>query len=156
MISFVFFTIPVLLAILIIFIVAGVKSTPEGGGDHVIKNIYIYLVLFATLMMTIGGSVAAFMAVADIVAPAPYHQTFEEFRRWGGGKPYPETRQETDAEETKLSEEELKERYEALVTAERERQVNRAKNNLIKSLGWVVIPLPIFVYFQRRLARKDA
>jgi hypothetical protein len=48
----------------------------------VIKNAYVYLVLFATLMMIIGGSVSAFMAIADIVAPAPYYQSFEDFKRY--------------------------------------------------------------------------
>ena len=36
----------------------------------------------ATLMMVIGGSVSAFMAVADIVAPTPYYQSFEDFKRF--------------------------------------------------------------------------
>jgi hypothetical protein len=141
--------IPVLAIALIILIVAGIKTGPEKGGEDVIKSVYIYLVLFATLMMTIGGSVGVFMAAADIIAPAPYYQSFEEFKNWGGPeKPY--TDRET-TEETKLSEEELKEKYEAMVSAEKERQINRAKNNLIKSFGWIVIPLPVFIYFQRRL-----
>ncbi len=48
-----------------------------------IRKVYVYLVLFATLMMVIGGSVSAFMAAADLVAPAPYHQTYAEFRQYG-------------------------------------------------------------------------
>jgi hypothetical protein len=42
-----------------------------------------------------------------------------------------------------------------MVSAEKERQIMRAKNSLIKSLGWIIIPLPIFLFFQRRLARKE-
>ena len=120
-----------------------VNSTEEG--KYMMKNAYIYVVLFATLMMIIGGSVSAFMAIADIVAPTPYHQSFEEFRQWNLEKP------EIPGAKANISEAEIIKRYEALVIAEKDRQVNRAKNNLIKSMGWVIIPLPVFVIFQRRL-----
>jgi len=111
-------------------------------------------VLFATLMMTIGGSVGVFMAVADIIAPVSYHQTFEEFKqqRFDGEKP--RAGAETLNKEANLSEEELKNQYDAKVLMDKERQANRAKNNLIKSFGWIIIPLPVFIYFQRRLVNK--
>ncbi|HAA08331.1 MAG: hypothetical protein ACOX6F_07960 [Syntrophomonadaceae bacterium] len=149
----IFVPIVLLVSILMItgVIVAAIKTSKPEGGNSVIKNVYIYLVLFATLMMTIGGSVAAFMAVADIIAPAPYYQTFEEYKRWGM-----ERTDLKDTEIAQLSEEELKIRYEAMVTAETERQIIRAKNNLIKSLGWIIIPLPIFIYYQRRLKDREA
>lgn len=147
--------IPILIAaliVIIIAIIAGVKNTHEKGGEDVIKHVYVYLVLFATLMMTIGGSVATFMAAADIIAPAPYYQSFEDYKRWNTSeKPSGEN---TD-EEVTLSDEELRDRYDAMVEAEKDRQISRAKNNLIKSFGWIIIPLPIFIYFQRRLARKE-
>lgn len=139
--------------VVIVLIVTGLKVEPDNGGKDMIKNVYIYLVLFATLMMTIGGSVGAFMAVADIVAPVPYHQTFEEFKRFDGAKPNVGT--DTIDKEANLSEEELKQQYEAMVLMERERQANRAKNSLIKSFGWIIIPLPVFIYFQRRLVNKE-
>lgn len=145
--------IPVLVVVLIVFLVVGFKTeSEEEGGEEMIKNVYIYLVLFATLMMTIGGSVGTFMAVADIIAPAPYHQSFEEYQRWGPEKP----RVENGAEEPQMSETELKEQYDAMVSTEKARQVNRAKNSLIKSFGWIIIPLPVFIYFQRRLIKKDS
>jgi len=150
--SLIIMIIPVVLVALIVVIIAGIKSGQEKGGEDMIKNVYIYLVLFATLMMTIGGSVASFMAVADIIVPTPYYQSFEEYSRFGQEKPYPD--REVPAE-VKLSEAELKEKYVAMVSAEKERQVNRAKNTLIKSFGWILIPFPIFIYFQRRLVKKE-
>ncbi len=138
--------VPILIIAVIGLIVAGTRNGSEGG-EQVIKNVYIYLVLFATLMMVIGGSVAAFMATADLFAPAPYHQTFEDFKRWGVEK-------EVMEEDVKLSEEELRERYDSMVQSENERQSARAKNSLIKSFGWIVIPLPIFIYFQKRLLKS--
>jgi Ca2+/Na+ antiporter len=148
----------VLLAVivLIVFIIMGLKmDKTESEGEDVIKKVYVYIVLFATLMMTIGGSVSAFMAAADIIAPAPYYQTFEEYKKWNTvDKPAVE-KNGTETEEPILSEEELIENYNAMVSAEKERHINRAKNNLIKSFGWIIIPLPIFIYFQRRLKNKE-
>lgn len=137
--------------VLVVLLVVGSKAGIEKGGEDVIKKVYVYLVLFATLMMTIGGSVAAFMALADIVSPAVYYQSFEEYKRYG----YPEKISGDAKNEAQLSGEELMARYQAMVVSEKERQVQRAKNNLIKSLGWIVIPLPVFIYFQRQLPKKE-
>ncbi|MGF7184303.1 hypothetical protein GGQ84_000386 [Desulfitispora alkaliphila] len=147
--------IPILLVsfiVLIVFIVVGIKAGNQKGGEDLIKNVYIYLVLFATLMMTIGGSVGSFMALADIVAPTPYHQTYDDFKRHGvhnqrvGGE---------EVDQEKIPEEEIREMYERAEMSHRERQIARAQNSLVKSLGWIVIPLPIFMYFQRMLARRE-
>jgi hypothetical protein len=134
-------------------LIAGVKGDSKIGGEEMIKKVYLYLVLFTTLMMTIGGGVAAFMAIADMVAPTGYYQSFEEYKRNGGEKL--EGAQSAD-EFKKLTEDQLKERYDTLVAAEKERQSDRATNSLIKSLGWIIIPFPIFIYFQRRLRVKEA
>lgn len=137
------------IAIIFILVAAGMGKLGSEEGGEMIKNIYIYLVLFATLMMTIGGSVAVFMAVADIVAPVSNYQTFEDYKL-STDKTYVD-RNEGKAQ---LTEQELKDNYEAMVLSEKERQINRAKNALIKSFGWIVIPFPIFLYFQRRLVKK--
>ena len=136
---------------LVLVIAAAVRASAAEGGDGMIKSVYVYLVLFATLMMITGGSVSAFMAVADIVAPTPYYQTFEDFRRYSVDVEY---REGSGEGTTQVSEEELRARYDAMVQAEKERRINQAKNSLIKSLGWIVIPLPVFMYFQRM--RKEA
>ncbi|MFA6670955.1 MAG: metallophosphoesterase [Bacillota bacterium] len=136
----------------IILAVAGVRAESKEGGENMIKNVYIYLVLFATLMMTIGGSVGVFMATADIVAPAYYYQSFEDYKRWGTEKQGVEGEK---AEQPELTEEELRANYDAMVQQEKNRQIERAKNNLIKSFGWIAIPLPVFIYFQRRLVKKE-
>ena len=118
-----------------------------------IKTLFYYLVLFATLMMTIGGSVSAFMAIADLVAPAPYYQSFENYKEMMNG-----TRKAIDEgqaeEQEPLSEEVLRERYDAMAEEERINEQKRAINTLIKSLGWIIIPFPIFLYYQRRLKAK--
>lgn len=152
--SLIFVFILAIIVVTTLLIIVGVKVQQNKGGEDVIKNVYIYLVLFATLMMTIGGSVAAFMAVADIMSPSPYYQSFEEFKNMDYKQNYDPERPEATAKET-LSEEELKIRYDAMVASEKERAINRAKNSLIKSFGWIVIPLPIFIFFQRKLVQKN-
>ncbi len=142
-----------IVVVVIVLIVTGLKAETDNGGKNMIKNVYIYLVLFATLMMTIGGSVGAFMAVADIIQPVPYYQTFEEFKRFDVKEP--RIGANTIDQEANLSEEELRQQYDAMVLMESERQANRAKNYLIKSFGWIIIPLPVFLYFQRRLVNKE-
>ena len=151
--AYIMFAVITVIIMLVILSVAGVKAQSKERGAEMIKHVYIYLVLFATLMMTIGGSVGMFMAIADIVAPQPHFQSFEDFSRWGHEKPRVPGEL---PQEANLSEEELKERYNAMVAVEKERQIARAKNALVKSFGWIAIPFPIFIYFQRRLARNDA
>lgn len=146
------YIVPVVLLATVVMVIAGIRGDGQRGGEDVIKNVYIYLVLFATLMMTIGGSVGTFMAVADIVAPAPYYQSFEDFKNFGAQRPAAD---KEDAGETTLSEEELRVRYDAMVQEQRDMQAARAKNSLIKSLGWIVMPLAVFLYYQKRLPRKE-
>lgn len=137
---------------IIVLIVVGIKAEPDKGGEDMIKNVYIYLVLFATLMMTIGGSVAIFMAAADMISPTPYYQSFEDYKSYGMSKIEGPA---GNLEETKkLSDEELLVKYNVMVKAEKDRQMQMAKNNMIKSFGWIIVPLPVFIYFQRRLLKK--
>ncbi len=139
------------------FILAGVLGARKGNGEHLergnemIKTIYVYVILFATLMMTIGGTVAAFMAVADIVSPPAYGQTFEQYKtmpQYKGDYPTPVKQEQT------LSDAELKSRYDQMISDEKSMAKERAVNSLIKSFGWIVVPLPIFIFFQRKVKKQ--
>ena len=148
------FSLGILLALLAAAVIVGgvIGSSSQHGGEDMIKNVYLYVVLFATLMMTIGGSVGVFMAAADIVSPAPYYQSFEDFQRWGKERSLEEYENEKGSA---ITEAELREQYENMVRSETDRQIARAKNSLIKSLGWIAIPLPVFLFFSRKLRQKD-
>ncbi len=141
-----------LVVILTVFaILASRKNTVNKEGDkNMMKSLFYYLVLFATLMMTIGGSVSAFMAVADIVSPPPYYQSYENFKEMTRNAKYQTPDGQTEEPEA-ISEEELRERYDTMVEETRAQEQSRAINRLIKSLGWIVIPFPIFLYYQRRM-----
>lgn len=121
------------------------------GGKVMIKTVYTYLILFATLMMTIGGSVAAFMAVADLISPPSYYMSFEDYKR---GYNYPKEAMENPTPVVEKSEDQLKTEYQTMVNDEKNRAKERALNSLIKSFGWIVIPLPVFLYYQRRLRHE--
>lgn len=148
----VFFVAFLALMIFLLVMSRNLDTRSEKEGEDMIKTVYLYLVLFVTLMMIIGGSVGAFMALADMLAPTPYYMSFEDYKlRFTDKSP---TGQEVSPMPT---EEEMRRGYEDMVQTERDRQVVRAKNSLIKSFGWIVIPLPVFLFFQRKLGRgKEA
>jgi len=147
---------PLVLLVLIIPTVIGVKKGREESlerGQEMIKTVYVYLILFATLMMTIGGTVAAFMAVSDIVSPPPSYQSFEQYRLQPQYKgelapttPVPQTPTISDAD--------LKHRYDQMMMDEKANTKQRAVNSLIKSFGWIIVPLPVFLFFQNRLKKQ--
>ncbi|NLP50503.1 hypothetical protein [Bacillus sp. RO1] len=121
-----------------------------------IRVVYYYVILFMTLMMTIGGSVAAFMAIADIVSPSSYYQTYSEYKEMKianktkydeSGKPI--------SEQPKIDDDELLAEYNTVVAQEKERSKEMAWNTLIKSFGWIIIPLPIFIFYQRKVRRNE-
>jgi hypothetical protein len=147
--------IPLVLFVLIITSVVGIKKGSGESlerGDEMIKTVYVYLILFATLMMTIGGTVAAFMAVADIVAAPPYYQSFEQYKAAPQYKGEPTATVPVKPEQT-LSDAELKANYDQMVASEKSLTKERAVNSLIKSFGWIVVPLPIFLFFQSRVKK---
>ncbi|MBM7691410.1 hypothetical protein JOC77_000815 [Peribacillus deserti] len=112
------------------------------------RHLYIYLVLFATLMMTIGGGISIFMAAADLVSPPAFYQSYNEFVDLKNN--------EADKKESGLSEEELRRQYETAVNDHKDRVKNEAKNQLIKSLGFIIIPLPIFLYFNKLRGKGES
>jgi hypothetical protein len=118
----------------------------EPGGKMGMRTIYVYAVLFATLMMSIGGSVGVFMAIADIVSPPAYYESYEEYRM---------TQQQKAGNQAVANDEQLKKDYADLIAHQKQQAKERAMNSLIKSLGWIVIPLPVFIYFQRRVKSSD-
>ena len=148
--------VPLVLLVLIIASVIGVKKGREESlerGNDMIKTVYVYLILFATLMMTIGGTVAAFMAVADLVSP-PYYQSFEQYRlqpQQYKGEAAPTT-PVTPAQT--VSDADFKTRYDQMIIDEKVNTKQRAINSLIKSFGWIIVPLPIFMFFQRRIKQQ--
>ncbi|WP_174726900.1 hypothetical protein [Mesobacillus harenae] len=132
----------ILPVVIIIFIIAFAVKSKEKGGETVLRHLYTYLVLFATLMMVIGGGVSIFMAAADLISPPAYFQSYQDYKQM----------REYDKVEgivVERSEDELRQEYDQFLNDERERTKSNAVNQIIKSLGFIVIPLPVFLYFNR-------
>ncbi|WP_415812972.1 hypothetical protein [Mesobacillus thioparans] len=128
--------------VVLIFIVAFAVKNKEQGGEKVVRHLYTYLVLFATLMMVIGGGVSIFMAAADLASPTGYYQSYTDYKQNTlVGK--------IEGSKTEISEEEMRSNYEVYVKEEQKREKDRSINQIIKSLGFIVIPLPVFLYFNR-------
>jgi hypothetical protein len=138
------FVIPALFAI---FILVYVVKNKENGGELVFRHLYTYLVLFTTLMMVIGGSISIFMAAADLISPPGYYQSFDEYSQMKEFNP--------NGENIEIDEQELREDYEHTVKEEQNRRKANAMNQIVKSLGFIVIPLPIFLYFNRLRTRQS-
>lgn len=134
---------PLIIGLVLIAFVIVVVAKNKEGGENMIRHLYTYLVLFATLMMVIGGGISIFMATADLVSPPSYYQSYSDFKMMKQSEKF-----EGDKTES-LSEEQLRVEYDQLIEDEKRRQQENAKNQIIKSLGFIVIPLPIFIYFNR-------
>ena len=128
--------------VFILFVVASSAKNKGKDEELMIRHFYTYLVLFATLMMVIGGGISIFMAAADLVSPPSYYQSFEDYKNF---------RQEVQIKEENqkeiITDEEIQASYDQMVQNEKNRIKENAKNQIIKSLGFIVIPLPVFLYF---------
>lgn len=135
--------------IFLMFAVTGARSIrrDEEGGMDVLKGVYYYVVIFITLMMIIGGSIGAFMAISDYFYPSPYFESYEQYRQ---------TALKQSGDGTEISEKELRTRYEQAVQDERAKTRQSAINTLIKSFGWVIVPLPVFIYFKKNISTLSA
>lgn len=140
MVSILFLFLPVLLlvGIVILFIKKKDKFTKEEW-KVVLNDLYLHSVLFVTLMITIGGSLLIYSNMVDwIVSKESFSFTLEEFENT---HPF-------------LSNEEIKIAYEkeSLLFEQSEKRLHL--RTLISSFGWVLIPLPLFLHFRRKVSTK--
>lgn len=118
----------------------------------VIKKVYVYLVLFATLMMTIGGSVSVFVSIANLVAPNTYVLSYEDYVQTY------HTEYDTKGNIKHGSTKDVdtyKEHYDNYIKQEEDLEKKRSLNQLIASFGWIIIPLPVFLFMQRSLREEE-
>lgn len=99
-------------------------------------------------MMMIGGSVSVFSSIADYLSPNPYYVSEDEFVRNGGERMKPTIEGEKN-ELTNEEKSELREEYKRIVADKKETHKKQALNRMIRHLGWIIIPLPIFFYHRR-------
>ncbi len=102
-----------------------------------VRSVYLYAVMLVTLIMMIGGSVAAIMNVSDYFVPSPYYESYSSY-----ANQHKYNVEEGLAE--KMTAEELQTQYERALEDHNEWQRTHAANSIFKSLAWILIPLPVF------------
>ncbi|PYZ97094.1 hypothetical protein CR205_00355 [Alteribacter lacisalsi] len=111
-----------------------------------VRNVYLYAVMLVTLVMMIGGSVAVIMSASDYFVPGPYYDTYESY-----AQNHAHNVKEGFAEE--VSEEDLRARFQLERDTYLDNQRAYAANSMVKSLAWVLIPLPVFLISAGRLRK---
>lgn len=110
--------------VIIIFVVVYAAKNKEQGGEKVIRYLYTYLVLFATLMMVIGGGISIFMAAADLVSPPSYMQNFSDYKQMRTTEKMENT--------TDVSEKELRSDYNQAIKDEKTEHKKMLKTKSLK------------------------
>ncbi|WP_017151571.1 hypothetical protein [Bacillus bingmayongensis] len=130
---------------IIVFVFLVIMKWKKEGEEDVFRQLYVHLVLFATLMLSIGGGIGIFMGLSDYISPPPYYESYDSFKKM-------KLVEEKNSQQT-VSEEQIRAEYDQNVEDRKETVKQEAKNTMIKSLGFIVIPLPIFLYFNNGRVR---
>lgn len=108
-----------------------------------IRQVYLYLVCFATLMMLIVGSVQLIMGLVDFVYPEPAYYPDAKFR-------YAEIQKNPDLTREEIDRQVEEERQRAELAMERAR-VRR----IINSIALIAVSLPVYFYHWRKIQRGE-
>jgi hypothetical protein len=117
--------------VLLVLIIASVMGVKKGREESLERGNEMFLLLLLLLI----------------------YQSFEQYKlqppQYKGEAP-----STTVTQAPTLSDVELKSRYDQMIIDEKSNTKVRAVNSLIKSFGWIIVPLPIFLYFQSRLKKQ--
>lgn len=115
-----------------------------------IRTIYLYLVCFITLFLVIGGTIAAIYSLATTIFPTSYNYSYYNELKY-------------DEDYLKLSDQEAKDyekRYKEIYEKQHEENILREKNRNIKeviySLAFVVVALPIYAYNWKKIEQDKS
>ena len=100
-----------------------------------LRNVYLYLVSFVSLMMILMGVIFTVQNITDVVFPTNYYE-MPPIEKTGG----------LSVEEQKVYSENQK-RYE-------ENRGMESKKNVAKSIAVVVVALPTFAYHWRKVEKE--
>lgn len=111
-----------------------------------IRQVYLYLVCFATLMMLIVGSVQLIMSFVDILYPEPLYPLAIETKMR-----YTETQQKNQ----NISQEEIDRQLE-LESQQRELSMKRSNiRRVINSTALILVSLPFYLYHWRKIQHGE-
>lgn len=154
MISLVFILIGALPVLILVFLIIGISKTKkndsEKEGADMFKQLYVYLVMFTMLILSVGGGISVFKGVADLINPTSITQSYTDYKN--SQVNYDENGKEI---KSKITEEQMHKDYQEQVNFEKDQAKSEAKNTIIESIGFIVIPLPIFLVFNRMRKKKE-
>jgi methionine salvage enolase-phosphatase E1 len=101
-----------------------------------LRNIYLYLVCFVTLLMMIFGTISTVQGVTDLLYPTNYYA-------------YPVI---PDKNTTQTPDEQKQQ--EANRKSDQENQKNQNKKNVAKSVAVVLVALPTFAYHWKKIEKE--
>lgn len=100
------------------------------------RNLYLYLVSFVSLLMIIIGIIITVQTVTDVIFPTNYY--YESIA----------------PEKTEQLSEEDKTKYDENQTKFQENRMVESKKNVVKSLIVVIVALPTFAYHWRKIEKE--
>lgn len=121
------------------------KIQVQSNENDSMFSFFRYSILFVTIVMMIGGGISVFMNVADYVAPNTYSQSYDDYKLY-------QVKEITQGEK-EISEKEMKRMYQEYIENEKQQMKESAMQGIIKSIGFIVIPFPVFYFFAKR--KKD-
>lgn len=124
------------------------KRVELGNVSEIIKSLFVYAVLLITLVISIFGGIQIFNSAADYLIPNNYIESYEDYKNYNYKDRYGESH---GVEYSTLSEDEIRANYEAYKADSIEKSKQSALKELIKSIGTLIIALPIFYVFQKKV-----
>lgn len=110
-----------------------------------VRTVYLYLVCLITLFLAVGGIISAIYEAANFIFPTSYYSTYQEDFKY-------DVEYENLTEQAKIEyEQKYKEQWEKENVAQLLRERNRNIKDIIYSLAFVVVALPIYAYNWRKI-----
>lgn len=110
-----------------------------------IRTIYLYLVCLITLFLMVGGIISAIYSTANLVFPTSYYSNYYEDLR------YDDKYQQLAGDEALQYEKDFKDKYDKQNQEALLREKNRNIRDIIYSLAFVVVALPIYAYNWKKI-----
>lgn len=136
--------VPVFIIILIILFTN--NKSMEDGKFNLIKNIYLYLVSFVTLMMIV-------VSLYSLIDTSLKQWVFTEADRY-----YYETMPKPvigNGEEAKMTDEQWQIEQERMATQEERNRKSNLQRDLTRNISMLLVALPLFAYHWYLIRRKD-
>jgi len=130
----------ILIAFFLIIIIVGffllTSMKEEEFNMSKLRNVYLYVVSFVTLIMILVGLIFTVQNVTDVFFPTNYYYESMQLEKTGV----------LSAEDKKI--------YEENQERNNENRRTESKKNVAKSIAVVLVALPTFIYHWRKIERE--